>query len=415
MGRKKRALLISTGTTHDGKQKSIDSMAKGLLTSAYNQNPDIIYFIVSDSSEATIESMKRQYSLEKDDEFYPYKSIKINDIDDFDEIFNIYESKIIELEEDGYEITIEFTTGTKQMSLAAAFAAMLYKKTLIKYRRKRDGTKYVEGTETIETQNFYRIYDKTKIGTIKESFNNNRYETGKSLIKELSGTINKELYYDLFTSYQYFDNTEYEQAYKNFKIDEFKEEWPEFSNQLNKNKQALHELNSEFSSKKTGLYQLGCMLNNAKRRAGEYKYDDAIARLYRSLELMAQLRLKEKELNSSNIDIEILKTKKLSQEDIDYYEKLRDQESKKIRIGLIEDFELLNKIGNPLGKEYKKIENEVKNVIKFRNESILAHGLKPLSKEQYQQFEEVVLKLANVFDKKIDSYIEFTQFPKFKD
>jgi len=45
------------------------------------------------------------------------------------------------------------------------------------------------------------------------------------------------------------------------------------------------------------------ILNNARRRMKEGKYDDAMARLYRTVELIAQYRLKMKyEIDTSDVD-----------------------------------------------------------------------------------------------------------------
>ena len=44
-------------------------------------------------------------------------------------------------------------------------------------------------------------------------------------------------------------------------------------------------------------------------RLGEFKYDDAIARLYRSFELIGQIRLNNYGIQTSNVDIELLKDK----------------------------------------------------------------------------------------------------------
>ena len=43
-------------------------------------------------------------------------------------------------------------------------------------------------------------------------------------------------------------------------------------------------------------YILASLINNSIRRAEEYKYDDTVARLYRSSELIAQIRLSSLDL-----------------------------------------------------------------------------------------------------------------------
>ena len=158
-------------------------------------------------------------------------------------------------------------------------------------------------------------------------------------------------------------------------------------------------------------YILASLINNSIRRAEEYKYDDAIARLYRAFELIAQIRLSSYRLNSSDIDTDILLENNVSQEFIDGLEKTRDEG--KIRIGLIKDFELLDALDDDLGKYFAENRNRINNLTKKRNNSILAHGLESLDKEDFEEFEEVVESLARKLDKDMGKFLNQTRFAKF--
>ena len=51
---------------------------------------------------------------------------------------------------------------------------------------------------------------------------------------------------------------------------------------------------------------LASIINNSKRRGKENKFDDAVARLYRSFELIAQIRLLEKyNIDTNRVDIAV--------------------------------------------------------------------------------------------------------------
>ena len=91
----------------------------------------------------------------------------------------------------------------------------------------------------------------------------------------------------------------------------------------------------------------------------------------------------------------------------------KHDDSGKIKIGLVEDFELLFKLDDKLGKYYKENENKIKNAIRFRNSSILAHGLESKSKEEYENFEEIIYGVALALNKKMNNFIKQTEFPKF--
>ena len=146
-------------------------------------------------------------------------------------------------------------------------------------------------------------------------------------------------------------------------------------------------------------------------KADGYKYDDAIARLYRSFELIAQIKLTNYGIQSSAIDVSLLREKNVSQDFINTLEKTR--EDGKIRIGLVMDFLLLNELGDDLGKYYIENESRIKNLTQKRNNSILAHGLNSQSREDFDEFLEVVIDLARKLDKDMNKFLKETQFAKF--
>ena len=166
---------------------------------------------------------------------------------------------------------------------------------------------------------------------------------------------------------------------------------------------------------KYGSYRiLASLLNNARRRCEEHKYDDAIARLYRSLELVAQIQLKIKYgLNSSNINIDNLKSRNVNLEYIEELENSKDSLTGEIKLGLSQDYNLLYQLDDELGKFYHENENEIRNSIIFRNKSILAHGLNSQSRENYYNFENWVLKASIILTPEIEDYINQTKFPEF--
>lgn len=152
---------------------------------------------------------------------------------------------------------------------------------------------------------------------------------------------------------------------------------------------------------------LASILNNARRREDENKFDDAVARLYRSLELIAQIRLsKEYGIDSSNIDIDVLRQNNV---DEDYLSEINISEE--IKFGLTADYELLAKLNDELGDFYLENKNQIRNILKFRNNSILAHGFDSCSKKEYDEFSGIVLKAANLLHNDMEKFIEETKFP----
>jgi CRISPR-associated protein (TIGR02710 family) len=137
------------------------------------------------------------------------------------------------------------------------------------------------------------------------------------------------------------------------------------------------------------------LIANAMRRAGlENKYDDAVARLYRAIEAIAQCRLKSSHrINSSDVD------ENLIPEDIriEYVTKYLDDKDKKIKLGLYASYELLKELNDPLGKSFFEIyEKEVRGLLDIRNSSILAHGFNSVKAETYERLLDVILTFSGI-------------------
>ena len=205
---------------------------------------------------------------------------------------------------------------------------------------------------------------------------------------------------------------DFEEAYDNLrKVDVNQMEFTEIKNDIKFNLKALGNIMNSKSVNLKNCYILASIINNSIRRSEEFKYDDAIARLYRSFELIAQIELTKYNIKSSDIDVSILKQNNVSDEFINDLEKTR--EDGKIRIGLEKDFLLLNELGNDLGKYYIENNSKIKNLTQKRNKSILAHGLDSLTQKDFDEFLEIVLNLSYSLDKDMKKFLKQTKFAKF--
>lgn len=146
------------------------------------------------------------------------------------------------------------------------------------------------------------------------------------------------------------------------------------------------------------------LLANAQRRGKEGKYDDAVARLYRSLELLAQLRLERTYgIKSGNVD-----HTKVPQ---GISEKLRQRYSDpadgKIKIGLKAAFDLLFELGDDLGGRYRECK-DIEGVLSARNNSILAHGLQPVGQDTFDRMWGLVLQFSQVKESELPTFPELS-------
>lgn len=168
----------------------------------------------------------------------------------------------------------------------------------------------------------------------------------------------------------------------------------------------LKEING--LKKSHGFDRVLDLILNARRRETQERFDDAIARYYRAVEMLAQIVLKrEFGIDSGNIDYKSLET--LPEDGINFVKNICDKfkdEREKIRIGLRDCYELLHALGHPVGIFYNEQKKYLLNALESRNYSILAHGERPIDKMEYEKtkkvFESFILGALNSMNIRIE-------------
>lgn len=397
----KRALFMTVGTGMGlDKEKKVKNLAHGLLTSVEHYNPDRIVFFGSEDSKETVESLKEQYYEKMGEELANYQFIELRDVDDFYECYTKIEEEIKKKE--GDEIIIDYTSGTKTMTTSAGICAMLYQKklTLVSGERGENGI-VIPGTEAAREQNLFAAYDKYLLDKAREAFNSYRFGEAMGYLKQIVALEEKEAFKKLVQAYDLWDKFEHEKAFQ--MLASVKDE------RTDDNKSFLGRLTKGIAKEDFILVDL---LNNARRRMEEGKYDDAVARLYRIIELVAQYRLRAKYgIESGDVDVWHLMTLgKMEKKTVEKYEMLRGEEGK-IKLPLKKDFELLQDLGDEVGKHFLE-DKRMKDMLAKRNNSILAHGLVPVKKEDAERMFGKVKEYVELVVEDSASFMEKSAFPK---
>jgi hypothetical protein len=162
-----------------------------------------------------------------------------------------------------------------------------------------------------------------------------------------------------------------------------------------------------------GFEMVEDILLNAARRAAQHRYDDAAGRLYRATEMTAQIWLKEKYcIETGNVDLTKVpeNTRPCLEEDSD--------DKGRIKIGLMKAWDLISKMpDDSVGKEFLTFRPKLLNFLSVRNESLLAHGIQPVSEPHFKLHSGAIeIFIAGVIDLAIDDLkkkrkISATQFP----
>jgi CRISPR-associated protein (TIGR02710 family) len=142
------------------------------------------------------------------------------------------------------------------------------------------------------------------------------------------------------------------------------------------------------------------LLANAKRRKDEGRFDDAVARLYRAIEAVAQVALKESH--------GIASTEKVPLDRVP--EPLRTEWASRAKdgilaLGLQDAYALLTSLNDALGEKFRSAAlNGTKSPLGARNRSILAHGFDPVSPDVFDKLWTTALSLADVEEATLPSF-----------
>ena len=230
-------MTVGTGTGDDVERTK--NLAHGIFYSIESHNPDEICFFGSDDSRETLKYIHDDII----EDYGEYDFIEINQIDDFKSFFNEIKSKIMEYKNE--KVIIDYTSGTKTMTMSAAFASMVCRKDLVFVSGERENGIVKPGTEKIISQNLFPVYDELMLDTVKDLFNTNRFEAGKLLLNDIVKSEDKEIYSKLFDIYYNFDIINYEKAFELFTTDFLKEvisKFPDLKSQLSQNRMALQTI-----------------------------------------------------------------------------------------------------------------------------------------------------------------------------
>lgn len=139
-------------------------------------------------------------------------------------------------------------------------------------------------------------------------------------------------------------------------------------------------LDAILTGKGHGFEWVEDLLLNAERRAAQGRYDDAVGRLYRALELTAQVWLRQRyDLDTSNVDVARVPEAMRAR-----LEKMRDEKGV-VKIGLLLAWDVLAAFpDDPIGAAFAAQRGELLDFLSVRNESLFAHGQRPVSQQDYE-------------------------------
>lgn len=355
----KKTFIATVGT---GK-----GVENGLRFSIESNNPSKVYLIVTQDSVKTAESVRDSFN-DREIEFTQF--IYIKDENDVDSIFMEISRKLMAIIDSGIsprEITADYTSGTKAMSAALVLSAIEYGIEKISYvygsQRDPETGRVLTGSERLSVLTPNTALEKRVIEQAVRLYHLYQFKAATQLLDEHTFSARRKPYVDilkqLIEGHDKWDKFEFEDAVKLFSnlSKEQKEKIREIKvdNELNKVNAWLRTLLDDESGEK----RVVDMFYNACRRGEEGKYDDAVARLYRTLEMIIQ----------------------------NEYKLLY---GKTTEVGLMDTWRAIENSDTPVVRLLNQNKDEVMKILYSRNHSILAHGSNPVKPEIYEKFKGVI-------------------------
>ena len=324
-------------------------------------------------------------------------------------------------EVDPSEVCVDYTGGTKTMSVALTLVTInnscCYSYVGGDERSKGGVGVVVNGKERMWF--LENPWDEIAFTEKREAsilFNKARYSSAAEVLEKCVEKVSKEkrpffkALIEMVRGYELWDSFKHKQA----KVKLYRcrdvltayasgSEKAELINLIQKIEENISFLENLESNRISSRFYFLDLLGNARRRAKlEKKFDDAVARLYRAMEILVQAELRQKfGINTSDVKIQDIPEKLKGEFVIKY----KDQKDNKIKIPLFASYQLLHEKGSILAEEFfKNYEKEIRPLLDVRNQSILAHGFNPVDEEIFLKLFNVVMNFSNTEEKDIPEF-----------
>lgn len=344
-------------------------------------------------SKEMIPLISQSYSEQTGKPMPQYIFKKLDHIDDIHYCFSDIRAEYEKLvkEDSDVDIIMNNNSATKSMTSAMTSLALLTHRTIyfVDGDRNVEGS-IVPGTERIMQQTLYPIYDEMLVERSVQHFNRSQFSYAILELNNVCIHEKKEKYRELFTAYDMWDRFEHNKAYDLLSKMKFS---GKNEKAFKENLGFLHQLLKSNNKTERYLCVLVDLINNAQRRYDDGRYDDAVARLYRAFELIAQVLLLSKGLDDieDKISFEQLAPKIKNHDRLNIYKEYLN--GNKVLVGCGKKYQILNDIGVENAERWHR---DTMSLLSKRNESILAHGLTPVDNVTAEQF----LRRINEFIKK---------------
>ncbi|MBN1516795.1 TIGR02710 family CRISPR-associated protein [Candidatus Sumerlaeota bacterium] len=345
--------------------------------------PVFIMLLATSQSEPTARRMIDMLEFSPEN----YQIVTLHNAHDLRGIFQTAKDGIRHLIKRGFEprrISINYSSGTKVMSTGLVLAALTQRCEMLRYNKHSENTVERKSSYTSPRVVFayhhlleaLHFFEQLRFQSTKDSID--RIE--QDLLDDADIIVLDELRI-LTSAFADWDNFRFTEALEQLKGIEGQgyltaRFFPKTS-QL----ESLNAMADSVGERRYNEMLFADVFNNALRRYHSARYDDAIIRAYRALEMQAQFILHDQ----FGIDTDRVDTRKVPPKYRPDFDALRSMDDGLVRIGLRKSYELLRLLEHPLGQTFCAHPG-LKEMMETRGRSFLSHGVQPMSREQALDF-----------------------------
>jgi hypothetical protein len=398
----KTILILTVGGSH-----------QPIVTSILQHRPNFVHYLCSDDREklkgsytqVVSEGKVLKSSPDKDKPDLPnivtlaglatgqFEVHKIAQYDDLNACYLVAHDLIERLRRETPEVHLlaDYTGGTKSMTAGLAAAALddgRCELSLVTGRRS-DLVKVQDQTEFVRHMQVWDAQALRRIQAAEQLLAHYDYASAEQLLRDAAARFTSERTLEVlqrgialchaFDAWDKFDHVTARRLLRPYK-DQFTPYW-RFVGWLSREDPGSH-----------GFERIEDLLRNAERRAAQGRFDDAVGRVYRAIELTAQVWLEQRHgINTSDVNpaaVPDAVRSKVAQN--------RSETDGKIKIGLLLAWDLLAAFtADPLGERFSRERGLVLNFLTVRNQSLFAHGSDPISRTDCNRFLPTMATLLN--------------------
>ena len=385
---------------------TLGGQIKSPVKSIASQRPEFVVFFVSEWSIDRIQEVidtlsEQQISFASD-------HVKADNPDDVLTCFLAGVKAVEYIRKNGFsnqEVMVDFTGATTPMSVGLSLAAVEHGFSFAYISGERDQKGFVkDGGESFEhgvnPWDFLGVAERHRAS---QFFNEYQFAAAAEIFRELASRAGDRSWVytalnDISKGFHAWDLFRHKEADDCFNRTPFKKLLKDHDDEIRKiavatveAKDILQMIITSSTKSTIPCSELAHdLFANAERRFSSGMIDDAVLRLYRLVEMLAQMQL----LNNYGIDASDIKLEQIPESirekfSHDHY----NDRSKKIKAPQYACYQLLQELNDPLGHLYWEHEDSFQTVRDSRNSSYLAHGFSSTQMKTYKRLRKFILSL----------------------